>query len=78
MTNQEVIDRAWELSAAGEHMPAQRVIRSAITRANERVAQAPTDELKKDARAELSELVKERQKLMARKYAVGDTSSLFG
>ena len=78
MTNQEVIDRARELSAAGEHMAAQRVIRSAITRANERAIHAPTDELQTEAQAEVSALVRERQKLMAHKYSAGDSSSLFG
>ena len=74
----KVIDRAWELSDAGEHMPAQRVIRSAITRANERAAQAHTDEMRREAQADVAALVRERQKLMARKYAMGDSSSLFG
>ena len=78
MTNKEVIDRAWELSAAGEHMAAQRVIRSAITRANERAVHAPTDELQKAAQIEVSALVRERQRLMAKKYAAGDSTSLFG
>ena len=59
-------------------MSVQWEIRRAITQAQDRVAQAPTDELMKDARAELSALVQERQKLMARKYEAGDTSSLFG
>ena len=78
MTSREAIDRAWELSDAGEHMPAQRVIRGAITRANERATQAPTDELKREALAQVSTLVRERQRLMARKYEAGDPSSLFG
>ena len=78
MTSREAIDRAWEFSGAGEHMQAQRVIRSAITRANERAAQARTDEMRREAQADVAALVRERQRLMARKYAMGDSSSLFG
>ena len=77
MTSKEAIDRAWEFSGAGEHMAAQRVIRAAITRANERAVHAPTDELQKAAQADVATLVRERQKLMAKKYAAGDSSSLF-
>ena len=39
---------------------------------------AHTDEMRCEAQADVAALVRERQKLMARKYAMGDSSSLFG